>query len=113
MGVLTGLNLGVTHDHVDPQAVVQHPAIVLRPGVDGSHALGQLVLGFGPHQIDIAVGGAQVNGLRRVTAKVQQGAAGLVGAHRVGRQALELVNLALVVDLVLRPGLFEDFHHLQ
>ena len=81
--------------------------------MDGAHALGQLFLGFGPHQVDIAMGGAQVNRLRRVATKVQQGATGLVGAHRVGRQALELVNLALVVDLVLRPGLFEDFDHLQ
>ena len=81
--------------------------------MDRSHALGQLVLGLGPHQVHVAVGGAQVNRLRRVATKIQQGATGLVGAHGVGRQALELVDLALVIDLVLRPGLFENFHHLE
>ena len=56
---------------------------------------------------------AQLQRRRAVTAKVQERTAVLlVRPDRVGAQTLELVNLAFVIDLVLRPGLLEDLDHL-
>ena len=55
---------------------------------------------------------AEIEGIGRVAAEIQQRSTGLVGPYRVGGQPLELVDLALVVDLIPRPRLLEDFHHL-
>ena len=77
----------------------------------GAHALSQRVFGFGPHQVHIAVGGAQINRLRGVAAEIKQRPTLLVGPYRIGVEPLELVNFSLVIDLILAPGLLEYFDH--
>ena len=82
-------------------------------GMHRPHLVGQRGFGRGPHQVHVAVATAQFQRIGRVAAEVQQRPAGLPGPRRVGRQALELVDLALVVDAVLRPGLLQDLDHLM
>ena len=112
LGIFTRLGLGIAHDHVDAQPVVERAAITLGHRVHIAHPLGDLFLGFGPHQVDIAMLAAQLQRIGRIAPEIQKRPARLIGPRRVGRHPRELVNLALVVDGVARPGLLEDFDHL-
>lgn len=55
---------------------------------------------------------AQVERIGRVAAEIQQRAAGLIGDDRIGGQAREVIDLAFVIDLALRPSLFQDLNYL-
>ena len=55
--------LDIAHDHVHPQPMVQPPAMRLGASMHIFHALGQQVLGFWPHQIDVALCAAQIQRL--------------------------------------------------
>ena len=111
-GVFLGFNFSVTHDHVNAQAVIDHTVVVRCSRVHGSHAIGQFFFFFRPHQVHIAMGGAQINGLRRVPSEIQKGTAFLKRLDRIGGQILKVVNFTLVIDRVLRPGLLEDLDNL-
>ena len=81
--------------------------------VDRHHPRRQFLAGLGPHQIDIAMLRAQLDRRRRVAAEIQERAAILlIGPRGLRRQPAEIIDLALVIDLVLRPGLFQDLDHL-
>ena len=112
-GVLARFGLGVAHDHVHTQTVVQHAAVMGGTRMHIAHTLRQHLAGFRPHQVHITVRTTQLQRRRTVAAEVQERAAVLlVRPDRVGAQALELVDLAFVIDLVLRPGLLEDLDDL-
>ena len=112
LGIFARLGLGIAHDHVDAQPVIKRAAIAFGHRVHIAHPLGDLFLGFGPHQVDIAMLAAQLQRVGRIAPEIQKRPAGLIGARRIGRQPRELINLALIVDGVARPGLLEDLDHL-
>ena len=69
--------------------------------------------GFRPHQIDITEFTAQIERRWRIAAEIEEWPPILlIGTRRIGIQPLKLVNLAIMVDFILRPGLFENLYHL-
>jgi hypothetical protein len=72
-----------------------------------------MLLGLGPHQVDVALRAAQFQRIGRIAAEIQQRPAVLlIGLCRVGGSPRNLVDLAVVFDVVARPGLAQDLHHL-
>ena len=111
VGVFAGFGLRVADDHVGAQAIIEGAVVALGHLVDRPHPPLQRFDSLGPHQIDITVLPAELERIGRVPPEVQQRPARLVGPHRIGGQTFELVDLALMVDLIPGPGLLEDFHH--
>lgn len=78
-----------------------------------THPLGDHLLGFGPHQVDIALRPAKLERIGRIAAEVEQRAAVLlIGPRRICRQPRDLVDLAVVFDVIARPRLAQDLDQL-
>ena len=97
---------------MDPQAVIERAVVLLGHGMHRPHPLGEVFLLFGPHQVDVAMLAAEIQRIGRVAAEIEERAALLIRLGRVGGQAHEIIDLALVVDLVAGPSLLEDLDHL-
>src|SRR3546814_1989454 len=54
VGIVPRFLLGVAHDHMDAQPVLERASMRLGSRMDGLHALGTLFLRLGPHPVAVA-----------------------------------------------------------
>mmetsp|Transcript_33633 Transcript_33633/g.43308 ORF Transcript_33633/g.43308 Transcript_33633/m.43308 type:complete len:217 (-) Transcript_33633:255-905(-) len=106
--IFARLSFGVSDNNMHTEAIINHAIIVFSDGMNRFHPFGELVLGFRPHQIHIAMAPTEFERRWRVAAEIEQGAACLIGFGWRCREPAEIIDLALIVELVLCPSLLQD-----